>query len=126
MQPKREPKSAKDILTSHDFLGRIQHSAKYISKEFQDYGLRLATNLGDLQHKALYIKLAKEVPRNKLEAAASFALDYPTSGKNKGKIFMWKLRQICKFRFPAKKKAVKKKVRPGPKPKKHTNQLNFL
>lgn len=68
---------------------------KYISREFQDYGCRLAEDLGDLKHKGLYIKLAKEKPRAILEKARSFAIDYP-SARNKGKIFMWKLKELCK------------------------------
>lgn len=66
---------------------------KYISQEFQDYGYRLAVKLGDLKHKSLYIKLAKNEKRPLLEQALSFAIDYPKA-KNKAKIFMWKLKEI--------------------------------
>lgn len=91
---KTQIKSAKDILLNHDFLNRIQHANKYISSEYQDYGIRLASKLNDLQHKALYIKLCKEMPRGIIESASQFALDYPTDSK--GKIFMWKLNLIAK------------------------------
>lgn len=116
-EKKRQVKSAKDILMSQDFLGRLDKTAKYVSTEFQDFGLRLATNLNDMQHKALYIKLAKEVPRSKLNQAAQFALDYPNT-KNKGKIFMWKLNQLCKFKFYKQKKSAKKS--------RQTSQLDLI
>jgi len=36
---------------------------KYISREFQDYGYRLAEELNDLKRVALYIKYAKELKK---------------------------------------------------------------
>ncbi len=66
---------------------------KYISREFQDYGCRLAEELGDTAHKSLYIKLAKTTPRAILEKAKSYVMDYPQA-KRKGAIFMWKLKQL--------------------------------
>jgi hypothetical protein len=68
---------------------------KYITKEFQDYGYRLAVKLNDLKHKSLYIKLAKEEKRGILGRALSFAIDYPKAD-NKAKIFMWKLKELRK------------------------------
>lgn len=65
----------------------------YITKEFQDYGYRLAERLGDLKHKALYIKIAKTYSREIIEKVYSFTIDYPNA-KSKGKIFMWKLKQL--------------------------------
>lgn len=94
-EDKREPQSAKDILLKNDFITRFSEPQKYISTEHQDYGMRLAHALNDIPHKALYIKLAKEVPRALLKAAESFSLDYPKA-INKGKIFMWKLAGVCK------------------------------
>jgi hypothetical protein len=88
-----KPKTAKEILMSHDWLDNRQKSEKYISQEFQDFGLRLAHMLGDTQHKALYIKLAKKEERSLLEQAASFASDYQNA-RNKGRIFMWKLKEL--------------------------------
>ena len=64
-----------------------------ISREFQDYGLRLSEQLEDSKHKSLYIKLAKEKPRKALEEALSYVLDYPHA-KNRGKLFMWRLKEI--------------------------------
>lgn len=66
---------------------------KYISQEFQDYGLRLAKELDDEQRKSLYIKLAKEMPREILEEARTFIKD-ASNVKSKARLFMWKLKQI--------------------------------
>jgi len=66
---------------------------RYISREFQDYGYDLASRLEDASHAGLYIKLAKTLPRTILERAYSFVADYPRA-KNKGKLFMWKIKQI--------------------------------
>jgi hypothetical protein len=141
MVPKRtEPKSAKDILMSGNFVDRYLDSAKYVSVEHQDFGLRLATRLNDLPHKALYIKIAKDIPRNLIEKAVSFTLDYPQA-KSYGKIFMWKLVELCKeggvkfsFRKKAKAKAKVKatakakaprQVKPK-KVKKESDQIGLL
>lgn len=93
MKKKRKPKSAKDILMSKDWLKQRKKSAKYVTKEFQDFGLRLAGKLNDMKHKSLYIKLAKHEKRGLLEKAVSFTLDYPNA-TNKAKIFMWKLKEL--------------------------------
>lgn len=65
---------------------------KYVSREFQTFGIHLAEELDDYKHKALYIKLAKTVNRALLEKALSFACD--STAKNKGALFMWKLKQL--------------------------------
>jgi len=80
----------KNILVDFDRLKN-----KYISREFQDYGYRLAEELGDLKHKALYIKLAKETPRKILEEARNFVKDAPNV-KSRGRLFMWKLNELRK------------------------------
>ncbi|MCC7290152.1 hypothetical protein IT417_02805 [bacterium] len=67
---------------------------KHITTEHQDYGYRLALKLCDMGHKSLYMKLAKEKPRVLLEQAFSFAIDYPNATPNKGRLFMWKLKQL--------------------------------
>lgn len=66
----------------------------YIHFEFQDYGVYLSEILHDPKHKALYIKLAKEKPRGLLEEAKGFAKDYNTKSVNRGKLFMWKLKEL--------------------------------
>lgn len=67
---------------------------KYISREFQSFGMYLAEELGDYKHKSLYIKLSKEVHRSVLEKALSFVKD--SGAKNKGALFMWKLKELRK------------------------------
>lgn len=65
---------------------------KYITQEFQDFGYRLALELDDLEHKSLYIKMAKEENRQLLERSLSFVSD--AQAKNKGALFMWKFKQL--------------------------------
>lgn len=65
---------------------------KYISREFQTYGIHLAEELDDYKHKSLYIKLAKTTNRALLEKALVFACD--SQAKNKGALFMWKLKEL--------------------------------
>ena len=66
---------------------------KYISREFQSYGIYLAETLNDYKHRALYIKLAKTTPRAVLEKALSFVKD-ASNVKSKGRLFMWKLAEL--------------------------------
>lgn len=84
-------KSLKDILLER----KVDEHGKFITKEFQDYGYRLALELSDLPHKSLYIKLAKETPRPILEEARCYVADYPKA-MNKGKLFMWKVVSLKK------------------------------
>ena len=65
---------------------------KYVSREFQSYGIHLAEVLEDYKHRGLYIKLAKTTHRSILEKALSFCVD--SNAKNKGALFMWKLKEI--------------------------------
>ena len=67
---------------------------KYVSREFQSFGVHLAESLDDMKHKSLYIKLAKTVHRSLLEKALSFCID--STAKKKGALFMWKLEQLKK------------------------------
>lgn len=80
-----------------DILARFEgrNDGKYISQEFQDYGYRLAVDLNDMDHKSLYIRMAKTVPRAILEAARSFAVD-AEHAKSKGRLFMWKVGDLKK------------------------------
>ena len=96
-------RSAKDILLNHNFLEEKKKSLKYVTREFQDYGYRLAVKLNDLKHKALYIKLAKSEDRLILEKAATFAADYPNA-KSKGRVFMWKVKELKALRKEKEKK----------------------
>ena len=65
---------------------------KYISREFQSYGIYLAEELDDYKHKALYIRLAKTIPRAILEKALSFVKD--ANAKSKARLFMWKMKEL--------------------------------
>lgn len=73
----------------------INDKHKYISKEYQYYGLRLAGKLGDNKRATMYIKWAKEKPRHILEQAYSFAIDYPNA-KDRSRIFIWKVKELEK------------------------------
>ncbi len=74
---------------------RFKDRPKNLTKEFQVYGVYLAETLGDTKHYSLYIKLAKNMPREILESALNFCKDY-RSAKSKGRLFMWKLGQLKK------------------------------
>ncbi len=86
-----QPTLLGDILAKY----KPEDSAKYISREFQDYGYRLAVDLNDMDHKSLYIRMAKTVPRQILEAARAFAVD-AEHAKSKGRLFMWKVMDLKK------------------------------
>jgi len=82
-------KSIKQAIIEAKFKDR----PKNLSKEFQVYGCFLAESLDDTKHYSLYIKLAKEIPRQILEDALNYTKGY-YSAKNKGRVFMWRLKQI--------------------------------
>ncbi len=65
---------------------------KFVTREYQDYGYRLAAELADLPHKALYIKLAKETDRAILEQCRRYVLD--ANVERKGALFMWKMKEL--------------------------------
>lgn len=79
--------SIKQVLTKFN-----PQNDKYISREFQLFGIKLSEDLDDYKHKSLYIKLAKTVHRSILEKALTFAID--SNAKNKGALFMWKLKEL--------------------------------
>lgn len=88
-------KRLKVILEDYD----LQNKRKYVTREYQDYGLRLAHELGDEKNKSLYIKLAKATPRALLEGARAFVKDQsPDRVKNRGRLFMWKLTELKKLK----------------------------
>lgn len=78
---------------------------KYISREFQSFGVHLAQKLGDEDHKSLYIRFARDIPRPILEKALQFVSD--ANARNKAALFMWKLKDLKAF--GAKKGGKKKK-----------------
>ena len=79
----------KDILQRRD--PAKGHHAKY---EWQAYGYDLARQLSDLEHRSLYMKLAKGERRELLEETLEFVKG--AQPKNKAKLFMWKLGQLRK------------------------------
>jgi len=72
---------------------KVEDKDKYVSREFQLYAYDLAQELGDMAHKSLYMKLAKSTPRGLMESARSFVKD-ATNARSKGRLFMWKLKQL--------------------------------
>lgn len=68
---------------------------RYISREFQKYAYDLALELGDLEHRSLYMRLAKTTPRALLEQARYYVKESGTT-RTPGKLFMWKLAQLRK------------------------------
>lgn len=82
-------KEIKDLLKNYN----AEDKFKYVTREFQDYGYRIAAELQDLKHKSLYIKLAKTEDRNMMEEAFAYAKHY-NKAKNKARIFMWKMKEL--------------------------------
>lgn len=74
---------------------KLDDTDKYVSREFQKYAYELAEELGDMAHKSLYMKLAKETPRGLMETARSFVKD-AANARSKGRLYMWKLQQLKK------------------------------
>lgn len=66
---------------------------KTVSREFQLYAYDLAVELNDLEHKSLYMRLAKNTPRGLMETARGFVKD-AVNARSKGRLFMWKLKQL--------------------------------
>jgi hypothetical protein len=83
-------KSIKSILTSFN-----PAEDKYISREFQSFGVHLAEKLGDEGHKSLYIRMSRDIPRPILEKALRFVVD--SNARNKAALFMWKLKDLNAF-----------------------------
>jgi len=88
MKTKKKPKAIGDLLSGFDW-----DKKKYVSREFQDYGYRLAESMGDVKHASLYIKLAKDMPRAFLEEAKNFVKG-AENVRSKPRLFMWKLKEI--------------------------------
>jgi hypothetical protein len=84
------PQPIQDLFS--DFA--LEDKGGYITQEFQDFGYRLAISLNDLEHKSLYMRMAKTIPRSVLEQALSFVSD--SNAKSKAKLFMWKVKELRK------------------------------
>lgn len=121
-----KPLSIKEILDKSKFVERVVEGKSHITEEFQDFGFRLALKLDDLEHKALYIKFAKVLPRGILEEVMEFTLDYPLKTGKRARVFMWKLKEICRekgYKMPAGR--APKKAKPK-KEKKKKSQLELI
>lgn len=83
----------KPMLSILDNYDLEETKQRRISREFQDYAYRLAVELDDTAHTAIYMRLAKNTPRPIIEQARLFVLgaNNPTS---KARLFMWKLKQL--------------------------------
>jgi len=81
--------SVKDILKSFNPL-----EDKYVSREFQSFGVHLSKKLQDERRKSLYIKLSKTIPRPVLDEALRYVID--ANARNKAALFMWKLKELKK------------------------------
>lgn len=90
--------SVGDILTTFD-----PTQDRYISREFQSYGMYLTEKLNDPKHKSLYMRLAKTLPRPILDKALKFAVD--SSARNKAALFMWKIKDMKLNKSPQVKKS---------------------
>ena len=64
-----------------------------MTREFQDYGYRLAVELNDIKNKSLYIKLAKQEERSLLEQARTFIKD-ANQVRSRAKLFMWAVKKL--------------------------------
>lgn len=73
---------------------KLEDKGGYITREFQDFGYRLAMELDDEKHKSLYMRLAKTTDRGLLEKALSFVKD--SNAKSPARLFMWKLKELRK------------------------------
>lgn len=82
-------KSIKTAIAEAKFKDR----PKNIAHEFQMYGVYLAESLQDTKHYSLYIKLAKTYERHLLDEALTFVKG-ATNVKSKGRLFMWRLKQL--------------------------------
>lgn len=98
--------SVKDILKKFDPL-----EDKYISREFQSYGVYLAQRLKDEKHTSMYIRFAKNHARAVLDQALRFVID--ANARNRAALFMWKLKKMGVFEKDKilKAKKLKEKVK---------------
>lgn len=65
---------------------------KYISRDFQQFGIWLAEEMEDYKNRGMWIRLAKTNHRSILEQCFSFVKD--SNADNKIALFLWKLKQI--------------------------------
>ncbi len=83
--------SVRDILNRFD-----PFEDKYVSREYQVFGVHLSEKLQDKKHKSMYIKFAKTISRPVLEEALRFVID--ANARSKAALFMWKLKELGVFK----------------------------
>lgn len=83
--------TAKDLLSRHNFLAPTDNK-KHAKHEFQSFAYKLAADLNDLVNLKLYMRITRNLDRNLVERAYSFAID--STSDNKGRAFMWKLKDL--------------------------------
>jgi hypothetical protein len=77
------------------FAETLKKRQKYLKKDYQVLGLRLADELEDWNHKSLYIRLAKNTSADLLEKALYFVKDQTKNTvRSYARLFMWKLKQL--------------------------------
>lgn len=87
------PPKSSSFQAIKSILGKFDDKKdKYISREWQNYGVKLAEELNDKTRVSLYIKLARDTNRSILERARSFVKD--ASARSPAKLFMWKVAQL--------------------------------
>jgi hypothetical protein len=74
-------------------LFKLEDKGGHITQEFQDYGYRLACEMGEESKKSMYIKLAKTTDRKILEQARTFVKD-AQNVRNRGRLFMWTVAKL--------------------------------
>ncbi|MCA9381434.1 class I SAM-dependent methyltransferase [Candidatus Dojkabacteria bacterium] len=87
--------TAKQILLGYDITSPTDEKGKSYrgtAFEFQDYAYRLACDLNDLEHLAIYMRLTKQYPRHLLDRTYESIADI--NEFNKGKLFMWKFKKV--------------------------------
>lgn len=80
-------KSVKQILKNFD-----PTQDKYISRDFQAFGIWLAEEMEDYKNRGMWIKIAKTNHRSVLEQCLSFVKD--SKADNKIALFLWKMKQL--------------------------------
>ena len=90
-------KSNKKMQSIQNVLAGFELKDKggYITQEFQDYGYRLACEMGEEKKKSMYIKMAKDVDRGIMERARTFVLD-AENVRNRGRLFVWAVNKMKK------------------------------
>lgn len=91
-QPRSKKSSGFHSVQSLFSQYQLDDKGGYITREFQDFGYRLAMELDDPKHKSLYIKMARDIDRGILTRALSFVAD--AHAKSRAKLFMWKVKQL--------------------------------